>query len=119
MKKTQVALAAFAVLVLTLLTTGAARADTWSAGAVVTYNQAEWGDQSNVAGMLLSSNYGTVYSSNLFVIGSTTPGFSILFTNEADLDDFLPASGLRDHWTRTSQILVPPQQEFSEAKWLL
>ena len=93
MKKTQVALAAFAVLVLTLLTTGAARADTWSAGAVVTYNQAEWGDQSNVAGMLLSSNYGTVYSSNLFVIGSTTPGFSILFTNEADLDDFLPASG--------------------------
>jgi hypothetical protein len=81
------------VLALSLFFASAARADTWSAGAVVTYNQAEWGDQSNVAGMLLSSNYGTVYSSNLFVIGSTTPGFSILFTNEADLDDFLPASG--------------------------
>jgi hypothetical protein len=81
------------VLLLSLTRVSAARADGWSVGAVVTYNQSEWGDPTNAAGMLLSNNFDSVYPSDLFVIGSTTPGYSILFTNEANLDDFLPASG--------------------------
>ena len=95
MNKTQVALAAFALLVATLITTGAARADTWSAGAVVTYNQVEWGDQTNAAGMLLDNNFDSVYGSagDIFEIGSTTPGFFMIFTGAVDLEAFLPASG--------------------------
>ena len=95
MKKTQVALAAFALLVLTLLTTGAARADTWSAGAFTTYDQAEWGNPTIAAGILLKVEYGAVYAStgDLFVIGTTSPGFFAEFTSGLDLGDFLPASG--------------------------
>jgi PEP-CTERM motif len=84
----------FVLLLLSLVCARAARADGWGSGAVVTYNQSEWGDQTNVAGMLMSANFDSVYPSDLFVIGSTTPGFSALFTNEADVDDFLPTSGL-------------------------
>jgi hypothetical protein len=94
-KKTQVALAAFALLVVTLLATGAARADTWSAGSVVTYNQAEWGDSTNAPGMLMDDNFDALYASagGVFVIGSTTPGFFMVFTGAVDLADFLPSSG--------------------------
>jgi hypothetical protein len=94
-KKTQVALAAFALLVLTLLTTGAARADTWSAGAFTTFDQAEWGDSASAAGNLLANEYGTVYASggDLFVIRTASPGFSVEFTSGLHLGDFLPASG--------------------------
>ena len=83
------------VLGLSLFFVSAARADTWSAGAVVTYNQSEWGDSTTAGGMLLNSNYDSVYVSagDEFVIGSTTPGFFMVFTNEVNLDDFLPASG--------------------------
>jgi hypothetical protein len=83
------------VLGLSLFFAGAARADTWSAGAVVTYNQSEWGDSTTAGGMLLNSNYDSVYASagDEFVIGSRTPGFFMVFTNEVNLDDFLPASG--------------------------
>ena len=95
MKKTQVALAAFAVLLATLLSTGTARADTWSAGAFTTYDQAEWGDPNITAGLLLANSYGTVYSStgDLFDIGIASPGFFLEFTGEFHLGDFLPASG--------------------------
>jgi hypothetical protein len=94
-KKTQVALAAFALLVVTLLTSSAARADTWSAGAFTTYDQAEWGDSTSTAGMLLEFEYATVYSStgDVFVIGTASPGFFAEFTSEFDLGDFLPANG--------------------------
>ena len=81
------------VLGLSLFFVSAARADTWSAGAVVTYNQSDWGDPTSAAGMLLTNKFDSVYPSDLFVIGSTTPGYFMLFTNEANLDDFLPASG--------------------------
>ena len=81
------------VLGLSLLFVSAARADTWSAGAVLTYNQSEWGDPMNAAGLLLSDKFDSIYPTDIFVIGSTTPGFFIIFTSEADLDDFLPSSG--------------------------
>jgi PEP-CTERM motif len=95
MKKTQVTFAAFALLVSTLLTTGSARADTWSAGAFTTYDQAEWGDPATTAGNLLGGEYGTVYTStgDLFVIGNASTGFFAEFTGGSRLDDFLPASG--------------------------
>ena len=95
MKKAQVALAAISLLVLTLLTTGAARADSWSAGALTTYDQAEWGDPTTAAGSLLGTYYGTVYAStgDVFQIGNASTGFFAEFTGESHLDDFLPASG--------------------------
>jgi hypothetical protein len=94
--KTQLTLAAFALFIVTLLTTGTARADTGSAGAVVTYNQSEWGDPTNAAGMLLDDKFDSIYASagGVFEIGSTTPGFFMVFTGAVDLVDFLPTSGL-------------------------
>ncbi|HEY4949076.1 MAG TPA: hypothetical protein VIH88_01960 [Candidatus Acidoferrales bacterium] len=96
MKKTQVALAALALLVATLLTSSAARADGWSVGAVVTYDQSDWGDQTNVAGMLMDDNFDAIYASTggVFVIGSTTPGNFMVFNGAANLLDYLPTSGL-------------------------
>jgi hypothetical protein len=81
------------VLGLSLFFVNAAQADTWSAGAVVTYNQADWGDPTSAAGMLMSDKFDSVYPSDLFFIGSTSTGYFMLFTNEANLDDFLPALG--------------------------
>jgi hypothetical protein len=83
---------------LSLLFVSAARADTWSAGAFTTFDQAEWGDENSAAGILLAEEYGPVYASggDLFVIGSASPGFSVEFTGGLHLGDFLPASGLLD-----------------------
>jgi hypothetical protein len=83
------------VLVLSLFFGSAARADTWSAGAFTTYDQAEWGDENSAAGILLADEYGPVYASggDLFVIGTASPGFSVEFTSGLHLGDFLPASG--------------------------
>ena len=92
------------ILTLSLLLLGlnlffvtAARADTWSAGAVVTYDQSDWGDPSNPAQMLLEDNFDSVYASagSAFVIGSgTTPGFFMAFTSAVYLANYLPAEGL-------------------------
>jgi hypothetical protein len=84
------------VLVLSLFFVNAARADTWSAGAVVTYDQSDWGDPTNVAGMLLDDKFDSIYASagGVFEIGSTTPGFFMVFTGAVDLEAFLPTSGL-------------------------
>jgi len=84
------------VLGLSLFFVSAARADTWSAGAVVTHNQSEWGDPTNAAGILMDDNFDAIYASagGVFEIGSTTPGFFMVFTGAVDLVDFLPTSGL-------------------------
>ena len=83
------------LLGLSLFFASAARADTWSAGAFTTYDQAEWGDSLLAAGMLLEGHYGTVYAStgDLFHIGDVTSGFFLEFTSGFDLGEFLPASG--------------------------
>jgi hypothetical protein len=85
----------FMLFVLSLVCARAARADGWGSGAFVTYDQAEWGDPSLAAGILLADGYGSVYSStgDLFVIGTASPGFFAEFTSGLDLGDFLPASG--------------------------
>jgi hypothetical protein len=84
------------VLVLSLCCVRAARADGWSVGAVVTYNQVEWGDLTNPAGMLMDNNFDSVYTSagDIFEIGGTTPGNFMIFTGAVDLLEYLPASGL-------------------------
>jgi hypothetical protein len=83
------------VLGLSLFFVSAARADTWSAGAFTTFDQAEWGDSIIAAGMLLEDHYGTVYAStgDLFHIGDVSSGFFLEFTSGFDLGEFLPASG--------------------------
>jgi hypothetical protein len=83
------------LLVLSLAGVRAARADGWGAGALTTYDQAEWGDENSAAGILLAEEYGPVYASggDLFVIGTASPGFSVEFTSGLHLGDFLPASG--------------------------
>jgi hypothetical protein len=83
------------VLGLSLFLVRSAQADTWSAGAFTTYDQAEWGDSASAPGLLLQNEYGTVYSStgDLFDIGIASPGFSAEFTSGLHLGDFLPASG--------------------------
>jgi hypothetical protein len=85
----------FMLLALSLVCVRAARADGWSAGAFTTYDQAEWGDSTSTAGMLLEFEYATVYSStgDVFVIGTASPGFFAEFTSGFDLGDFLPANG--------------------------
>jgi len=94
-KKTHLALAAFALLAATLFTSGSTRADTWSAGSVVTYDQSDWGDPTNIAGMLLDNKFDSIYASagGVFEIGSTTPGFFMVFTGAVNLEAFLPTSG--------------------------
>ncbi len=81
------------VLGLSLFFVSAARADTWSPGAVVTYDQTDWGDLTNAAGMLVDDKFDSVYPSDLFYIGSTTPGYFMVFTGGPDLTDYLPTSG--------------------------
>ena len=80
---------------LSLFFVTAARADGWGPGALTTFDQAEWGDGTSAAGMLLQDQYGTVYAStgDLFVIGSASPGFFLEFTSGFHLDEFLPANG--------------------------
>jgi hypothetical protein len=64
------------VLGLSLFCVRAALADGWSVGAVVTYNQVEWGDPTNAAERLMEDNFDSVYASagGVFVIGSATSG---------------------------------------------
>src|SRR5277367_312383 len=80
------------LLVLSLAGVRAARADGWGAGALTTYDQAEWGNSTTAAGMLLEDQYATVYASggDLFIVGSASPGFLIEFTSGFDLAEFLP-----------------------------
>jgi len=73
----------------------AARADGWGPGALTTFDQAEWGDDTSAAGTLLANEYGAVYASggDLFVIGTRSPGFFLEFTSGSHLGEFLPANG--------------------------
>jgi hypothetical protein len=63
----------FAVLLLTLACSGAARADTWSTGQMLTYLQAEWagegmGPMGTAASTLLTNDFNTVYAGSAGVL---------------------------------------------------
>jgi len=64
----------------------------WSDGDLTSYDQAEWGDSTATAGILLANDYGTVYASlgDIFDIGGA---FTAEFTSGLHLGDYLPASG--------------------------
>jgi hypothetical protein len=83
------------VLVLSVLCVRSARADGWSAGSVVTYDESEWGDPSQPAQALLEANFDSVYASNggVFLIGENT-GYFLAFTGAEFLADYLPAEGV-------------------------
>ncbi|HEX6795657.1 MAG TPA: hypothetical protein VF304_17555, partial [Casimicrobiaceae bacterium] len=69
----------------------------WHDGDLTTYAQADWGAGGAAlegGAALLVKHYGDVYAVTVggFQIGSTS-GFTILWTNVADLSSYLPASG--------------------------
>ena len=96
--RTSVWRSAFFVLALTLGSSDAAIATPLQAGDLFTYSQGDWGGNPspfNAAG-LLQANYATVYASTsgLLEVGIPGPaGFSLVWTNVADLLHFLPAVG--------------------------
>jgi hypothetical protein len=68
----------------------------WHDGDMLTYSQANWGDATSNAGTLLAASYDTTYQSTLGVFEIGIPGaggFSVRFSSESHLQDYLPASG--------------------------
>lgn len=88
---------ALMVLLLTLACSGAAHADTWSSGQMLTYSEDSWAGvpAPTTATTLLVSDMSTVYSSNFgaLVVGQTTGGFSMTFTTPGAVLSYLPAGG--------------------------
>jgi hypothetical protein len=82
--------ALFPVLVLILVFSAAARADTWNPGDVITYSQAAWGT-GGLANSILLNNAGTVYAQGGFEIGIPDPGFSALWTDLSTFSAYIPA----------------------------
>jgi hypothetical protein len=75
-----VALFAGASLLGALVYPGAARADTFTLGAFVTYGPAVWPNFPALSN--LENNFDTVYGPNdLLMVGSSAPGFAIYFTS--------------------------------------
>jgi PEP-CTERM motif len=83
---------------LILVCSGAARADSFSAGQYVTYGQVEWGDVPNGtnAATLLADNYNAVYlpTVDVFTIGIPDPGYSVTFTGSDELLTYMPEVAL-------------------------
>jgi PEP-CTERM motif len=77
---------------LTLACAGAAHADTWSAGQIITYQQNDWGS-GGTAASVLSHNFITVYPTAVVIAGEATGGFSMAFDNAGSIEAFLPSSG--------------------------
>ncbi len=91
-RRTTVSRLSFFVLALTLGYSGVARADTWTPGAVITYDQGTWGDPTTSAASTLTADYNTVYGATFgsLVVGT---GFSITFTTSQAVLDYLPQLG--------------------------
>jgi hypothetical protein len=88
----RVAPTALMVLLLTLICSGAAHADTWSAGRVITYDASDWATGGS-AYLLLASNFSTVYPTATILIGEPIGGFIDIFDNPAAISMYLPTSG--------------------------
>ena len=83
----------FAVLLLTLACTGAAHANTFSAGQFVTNPQGAWSASPGAA--LLSADYDTVYAASLHVVtvGLPNSGFTMSFSAPGTILGYLPTAG--------------------------
>jgi hypothetical protein len=62
----------------------------FSNGDYVTYTQDEWGDATSTAGQLLALHVGTLYPNGIEVGISGTAGYSMIFSDQLAVDDFLP-----------------------------
>jgi hypothetical protein len=97
---------AFAVLLLTLGGAGAAKADIFSNGQFVTYDQGAWSsDPTAIA--LLTADFTSVYPSSIVTVGLPNTGFTMRFDDSAPLEVFLPSGG--PPAVLTSNALDPTQ----------
>jgi hypothetical protein len=89
-------LAAFSCMSLTLACTGAAMADSFSTGQIVSYSENDWGS-GIVASSLLTANYNSVFASTNDILVVGVPGISnqyfMSFANASDVREYLPATG--------------------------
>ena len=79
------------VLALTLASAGAANANSWVPGAVITYDQVDW--KNNPAGTaLLTADYPSVYAPTFGVVtvGLPNTGFTLSFGGSSKVLAFLP-----------------------------
>ncbi|HEY0703106.1 MAG TPA: hypothetical protein VGD60_10090 [Candidatus Acidoferrales bacterium] len=94
-KKLTLSRLALTIFALSLFCVHSARADAWSAGALTTYNQADYGNVGSTSQMILFNNYDNLYASNgdIFEVGIASPGYFMEFSNDVALGGFLPAEG--------------------------
>jgi len=73
---------------------GATRADTWSNGAVTTYDQVSWTNDLTAL-TLLTNDYSSVYANSFSVVtvGLPNTGFTLSFDGAPPVSRFLPAGG--------------------------
>jgi PEP-CTERM motif len=84
---------AFLVLLLTLAGAGAARADSFSTGEFVTYDQGAWSSVS-AAFTLLTADFASVYApSGVVTVGLPSTGFTMRFDDPGFILFYLPATG--------------------------
>src|SRR5580658_5076157 len=85
-----------------------ASADVWQVGDETTYNQGVWGaPPNNVGAELLTAEFNTVYASTGGVIvGSPISGFTMVFTDSAAVNAYLPEPGA--YAPLDSNVLNPP-----------
>lgn len=86
--RTRVSCLSFLLVGLTLCCSSAARADTWTAGALVTNSQSDWSTTAP-----LSSGFLTVYPNAQVTVGLPSPGFSMTFTGPSFIEAYLPTGG--------------------------
>jgi hypothetical protein len=90
------AAARFLVGVAILLALAAPALAGFSDGQYCTYTQGGWGSvpQGNNPGMILQSNFSTVYAGGFVEVGLTgTPGYSMTFQSDDAIQNYLPAGG--------------------------
>jgi PEP-CTERM putative exosortase interaction domain len=76
--------------------TASANAATFANGDFQSYEDADWGDESGTAGLLIADHYSSVYASTggLLVVGvAGASGYSIAFNDPTQLLAYLPDNG--------------------------
>jgi hypothetical protein len=82
-------------LALALLSAGASKADNFTNGQFIEYDQGDWAEN-GVASSLLAADYNSVFASTngIFIVGSESPGqFALAFTSADALFQYLPTAG--------------------------